>query len=163
LRSTGSAITRSPTARVLRCRLATSDGTTQSISLPSRKRRQRPLETAITIALSLIGPQCKMRGGSQRQFRGGVMSNAERPSVILVDDNQATCTLITAILHRDFSVQTAGDGMEAIEKLRIKQYAVILLDWRMPQFGGFSVLDFLKANNPDMLRSVLIVTAVLTR
>ena len=91
------------------------------------------------------------------------MSNAEKPSVLLVDDNQATCTLITAILHRDFSVETAGDGMEAIEKLRIKQYAVILLDLRMPQFDGFSVLDFLKANNPDMLRSVLIVTAVLTR
>ena len=39
------------------------------------------------------------------------MSNAEKPSVLLVDDNEETCTLITAILHRDFRVETAGDGM----------------------------------------------------
>lgn len=91
------------------------------------------------------------------------MSNAEKPSVLLVDDNEETCTLITAILHRDFGVETAGDGMEAIEKLRTKQYAAILLDLRMPQFDGFSVLDFLKGNQADTLRSVLVVTAVLTR
>jgi len=90
------------------------------------------------------------------------MSDAEKPAVLLVDDNEATCTLITAILHRDFRVETVMDGMEAIEKLRTTHYAVLLLDLRMPQFDGFSVLDFLKANQPDMLRNVLIVTAVLT-
>ena len=90
------------------------------------------------------------------------MSNAEKPVVLLVDDNEATCTLITAILRRDFQIEIASDGMEAIEKLRTNQYAVILLDLRMPQYDGFSVLDFLKANNPEMLPSVLVVTAVLT-
>jgi CheY-like chemotaxis protein len=91
------------------------------------------------------------------------MSNVEKPSVLLVDDSEETCTLIAAILRRDFRVETAGDGMEAIEKLRTKQYAAILLDLRMPLLDGFSVLDFLKANNPEVLRSVLVVTAVLTR
>ena len=33
----------------------------------------------------------------------------------------------------------------------------------MPLYDGFSVLEFLKANNPDRLRTVLVVTAVLTR
>ncbi len=91
------------------------------------------------------------------------MANAEKRSVLLVDDNEATRTLITAILQRDFHVDTAMDGMDAIERLRTNQYATILLDLRMPQYDGFSVLDFLKANSPDMLRSVLVVTAVLTQ
>ena len=91
------------------------------------------------------------------------MSNAEKRSVLLVDDNEATRTLITAILQRDFNVDTATDGMEAIERLRTNQYAAILLDLRMPQYDGFSVLDFLKANAPDTLRTVLIVTAVLSQ
>ena len=90
------------------------------------------------------------------------MSNAEKRAVLLVDDNEATRTLITAILQRDFQVDTALDGMDAIEKLKTNHYATVLLDLRMPQYDGFSVLDFLKANNPDMLGSVLVVTAVLT-
>src|SRR5436305_15286258 len=91
------------------------------------------------------------------------MSNAEKRSVLLVEDNEATGTLITAILQRDFHVDTAIDGMDAIERLRTNQYASILLDLRMPQYDGFAVLDFLKANAPDMLRSVLVVTALLTK
>src|ERR1043166_4853729 len=91
------------------------------------------------------------------------MSNAEKRSVLLVDDNEATRTLITAILQRDFDVHTAMDGMEAIERLRTSQFATIVLDLRMPQYDGFSVLDFLKANSPELLRNVLIVTAVLSQ
>ncbi len=89
------------------------------------------------------------------------MSISENPSVLLVDDNEATCTLITAVLHRDFLVDVASDGGEAIEKLRTGRYAAILLDLRMPPPDGFAVLDFLKEHAPERLRTVLVVTASL--
>lgn len=89
------------------------------------------------------------------------MSSAERPAVLLVDDNEATSTLVTAILQRDFRTEIAGDGMEAIERLRTNQYAAILLDLRMPQYDGFTVLEFLKTNQPKVLPTVLVVTALL--
>ena len=91
------------------------------------------------------------------------MPSSEKPSLLLVDDNEATRTLMVALLQREFQVESATDGNEAIEKLRTNQYAGILLDLRMPQQDGFGVLEFLKANNPDRLRTVLVVTAVLTR
>jgi len=90
------------------------------------------------------------------------MPNPEKPSVLLVDDNEATCTLIAALLRRDFRTDTAADGMEAIERLRVNQYAAIILDLRMPQHDGFEVLEFLKTNHPRMLRNVLVVTALLS-
>ena len=90
------------------------------------------------------------------------MPNIDRPFVLLIDDNEATCTLIAAVLHRDFAVDVAGDGNEAIEKLRTNQYAAILLDLRMPQPDGFAVLQFLREHSPRVLRSVLVVTAALT-
>ncbi len=90
------------------------------------------------------------------------MSSVEKPFVLLIDDNEATCTLITAILHRDFAIEVAGDGNEAIEKLRTSHYAAIILDLRMPVADGYSVLDFLKEHDPRSLRSVLVVTASLT-
>jgi CheY-like chemotaxis protein len=90
------------------------------------------------------------------------MSRIEKPYVLVVDDDEATCTLIAAILRRDFVVEAATDALEAIEKLRITNYAVVVLDLRMPQADGFSVLDHVKETRPDTLRNVLIVTALLT-
>jgi CheY-like chemotaxis protein len=86
-----------------------------------------------------------------------------KPTVLVIDDNEATRTLMTALLQRDYAVETAMDGTEAIEKLRTKQYGCTLLDLRMPQQDGFAVLDFLKENNPDRLKTVLVVTALLTK
>ena len=91
------------------------------------------------------------------------MSRVEKPYVLVADDNEATCTLITALLHRDFDVESAFDGREAIERLRTRRYAALLLDLRMPQSDGFAVLDFLKEHQAKMLTRVLIVTAALTR
>jgi CheY-like chemotaxis protein len=89
------------------------------------------------------------------------MSPVERPAVLVVDDNEATCTLITAILQHDFRVEIAIDGMDAIEKIKTTRFASILLDLRMPHYDGFTTLDFLKANQPNALRTVLVVTAVM--
>lgn len=89
------------------------------------------------------------------------MSRVEKPYVLLADDNEATCTLITALLHRDFNVEVASDGQEAIERLRTRRYAALLLDLRMPHVDGFAVLDDLNEHQPKMLSSVLVVTAAL--
>lgn len=86
----------------------------------------------------------------------------EKPFVLLADDNEATCTLITALLQADFAVDVASDGAEAIEKLKHRQYAVILLDLLMPVVDGYAVLDFIKANRPELLSVVLVVTASLS-
>lgn len=82
--------------------------------------------------------------------------------VLLADDNEATCTLITALLQQEFVVETTCDGAEAIEKLKSRRYAAILLDLLMPNVDGYAVLDFLTEEQPDVLRRVLIVTASLS-
>src|SRR5438874_5653275 len=90
------------------------------------------------------------------------MTKNDKPFVLLVDDNEATCTLVTALLQRDFTIEIAGDGGEAIEKLKTKQYASILLDLRMPNVDGFAVLDFLREHSPNALRRVIVLTAALS-
>lgn len=91
------------------------------------------------------------------------MEKSDKPIVLLVDDDEPTCTLMTALLQKDFAVDVATDGLQAIERLRINAYSAIILDLLMPQVDGYGVLDFLKENNPAVLRSVLVVTAALTR
>ena len=87
----------------------------------------------------------------------------EKSRVLVVDDNDATVTLLTALLRHDFVVETAGDGYAAIEKLRTNAYATILLDLKMPVLDGFGVLDHIRDNDPEILRKVLVLTAALTR
>jgi CheY-like chemotaxis protein len=86
----------------------------------------------------------------------------EKPPVLLVDDNEATCTLIRAVLGPEFTVDAVSDGNAAIEKLKSLQYSAILLDLLMPVTSGYVVLDFLRAERPDLLPRVLVVTAALT-
>ena len=90
------------------------------------------------------------------------MSRTDKPFVLLVDDNEATCTLVTAILQRDFNVEIASDGLKALDKLKTGNYGAVLLDLRMPQLDGFGVLDWIQANRPELLRQILVLTAALS-
>ncbi len=91
------------------------------------------------------------------------MTTNEKPVVLLIDDNEATCTLITAVLQREFVTDAVPDGADAIERLKTRRYAAILLDLRMPNIDGYAVLEHLKSTRPDLLPSVLVVTASLTQ
>ncbi len=90
------------------------------------------------------------------------MSKAEKPSILVVDDNAETRTLLTAIFQRDFIIEVASDGSEALEKIRTRRYGSILLDLRMPQYDGFAVLEYLKESQPDVLSRVIILTALVS-
>lgn len=85
----------------------------------------------------------------------------EKPCVLLVDDNDATRTLITALLRKDHEVELAIDGAEAIERLKIRNYDAIILDLLMPEVDGFGVLDHLKGSGDGLLRRVVVCTAAL--
>ena len=90
------------------------------------------------------------------------MSRPEKPFVLLVDDNEATGTLVRAILQRDFNVEIATDGMEALDRLKTGMYAAVLLDLRMPQLDGYGVLDFMKTQRAELLGCTIVFTAALT-
>jgi two-component system, sensor histidine kinase len=90
------------------------------------------------------------------------MSSDTRPVVLLVDDNHETCTLVQALLRREFSVDVAHDGVQALELMKTRAYAAVLLDLRMPVLDGFGVLEAVRELRPTMLAKIVIVTASLT-
>jgi CheY-like chemotaxis protein len=86
----------------------------------------------------------------------------EKPCVLLVDDNEATCTLVTAVLQRDFVTDVCNDGAEAIEKLKNGKYAAIVLDLLMPPPNGYDIMDILVKSRPEMLKRTVVMTAALS-
>lgn len=69
-----------------------------------------------------------------------------RPVLLLADDFEDGRDLYTAYLElKGYTVVTAGDGVEAVERARAARPALILLDVRMPRMSGLEALRVLKA------------------
>ena len=65
--------------------------------------------------------------------------------VLLVDDNKDAREVLAELLERlSCDVQTAGDGLEALDMTRIRQPQVLLLDLQMPRLGGIETAKELR-------------------
>ena len=84
------------------------------------------------------------------------------PRALIVDDDEPIRVMLSAILRQQgFAVDTARDGDDAIKCLRKETgYKVILLDLMMPRVNGYDVLRHVAANWPDLLKRIIVATAV---
>ena len=83
------------------------------------------------------------------------------PKALVVDDDEPIRKLLAKVVeHAGFTVQTAKDGAEAINRIDENGYDVILLDLMMPRVDGYQVLDHLRDEHPDKVRCTIVATAV---
>lgn len=76
--------------------------------------------------------------------------NREKSTIMIVDDDKMTCSLIKKIFDKDYEVVIKNNGEEAIEYLSNSgsvNISCIFLDLLMPVLDGFSVLDYLNSHN----------------
>jgi DNA-binding response OmpR family regulator len=68
----------------------------------------------------------------------------ERPTILIVDDDEPTQKLLAVLMERyGFEPEVAPNGAVAIERLKERDYACIILDLMMPDVGGRDVIAFL--------------------
>lgn len=85
---------------------------------------------------------------------------SRRRGALVVDDDATIRNLVTLILLREnFTVETASDGIEAVLKLGLNEYDVIVLDLMMPSLSGGNVLEYLEQERPEMFGHVVVMTA----
>ncbi|HWP04567.1 MAG TPA: response regulator [Polyangiaceae bacterium] len=81
-------------------------------------------------------------------------------AILVVDDSKVMRDMIVACLRAipGTSFVHASSGLEAIERLSLAPFDLMVLDLNMPDVGGVEVLEFVRGQ--DRLRSlpVLIVT-----
>jgi DNA-binding response OmpR family regulator len=81
-------------------------------------------------------------------------------SVLVVEDDPAIRRLVTMVLQRHgYVVEIAADGLEAVLKLGLHDYDVIILDLMMPNLDGFTFLSTLADNAPERLQRVIVTSA----
>ena len=85
----------------------------------------------------------------------------KRPRILVVDDEVRNLRLMEAMLiPLGYDVILAGDGEEALEKVRALPPDVILLDIMMPRMDGFEVARRLKENEETTIIPIVMVTAL---
>ncbi|HET7219805.1 MAG TPA: HD domain-containing phosphohydrolase [Vicinamibacterales bacterium] len=84
----------------------------------------------------------------------------ERARVLVVDDEETNRKLLTRLLSRDYSVETAPDGEEALALLERIDVDLVLLDVRLPGLDGFEVCARLKRLPRTRLVPVVLVTGL---
>jgi len=82
------------------------------------------------------------------------------PRILVVDDNRMNLRAIRESLEEQgYQVSEAGDGQEAIARVRDAAPDLILLDLVMPKLNGIEVCRILKAQDRFRLIPVILLTA----
>jgi chemosensory pili system protein ChpA (sensor histidine kinase/response regulator) len=80
----------------------------------------------------------------------------EQPTVMVVDDSITIRKVTTRFLERNnYKVETAKDGVDAVQKLQDFTPALILLDIEMPRMDGFELATHIRNN--ERLKNVPII------
>lgn len=81
-------------------------------------------------------------------------------TIIVADDSKIIQNLIQKAIGENINVLLASNGKEAIEQLsRAANTTIgILLDLNMPEYDGFTVLDYFKTNNLFKKYPVVIIS-----
>ncbi len=82
--------------------------------------------------------------------------------LLVVDDEEEICDFLKSFFEdRQYIVETAHSGVQALEKVRKFNPHIILLDIQMPEMDGMKALKIIKQENPQI--KVIMVTAVETQ
>jgi two-component system, chemotaxis family, chemotaxis protein CheY len=77
--------------------------------------------------------------------------------ILVVDDSKVMREMMVACLRAQPGLEFAhaASGLEAIEKLSLKKFDLMLLDLNMPDIGGIEVVEFVRSQ--DRLRDLPVV------
>jgi CheY-like chemotaxis protein len=79
---------------------------------------------------------------------------------LVIDDSMLIRHTICRFLeNRGFKVETAADGVAALETLKVLRPDLILTDLQMPKLNGYQLIDALKANKETSDIPVVVLAA----
>src|SRR5262245_35215796 len=82
-----------------------------------------------------------------------------KPRVLVVDDNEANRAAFESVLERDYTVRLASTGERALQLALTEEFAVILLDVRMPGMDGFETAELLRKRESTRHTPIIFLSA----
>jgi two-component system, cell cycle response regulator len=77
--------------------------------------------------------------------------------ILLVDDEPTQRLIMARLLKRaGYDVETAGNGKEALAKLQVEDYQLMITDWEMPEMDGIALCSALRAQQRGYIYTILL-------
>lgn len=88
----------------------------------------------------------------------------DRKKILVVDDEEQNVKLLSSLLRAEgYETETASNGREAVQKVKVVSPDLVLLDIMMPDMDGYEACSLIK-NDPESANiPVVIVTALSDR
>lgn len=84
-----------------------------------------------------------------------------KPKILIVDDNVSNIIVIEELLSDlDVELIRAKSGLEAIEKTKVQEFALILMDVQMPGMDGFEAVEIIRQDDKNILLPIIYITAI---
>ena len=83
--------------------------------------------------------------------------SAQKPTVLVCDDEESVQAAIRLVLEQDYDLVFASDGEDALRQFQARPADLVLLDLKMPKKDGLEVLQELMGRQPPP--RVLMLTA----
>jgi two-component system chemotaxis sensor kinase CheA len=98
---------------------------------------------------------------SSRVFEPRADQAAPRKRVLIVDDSITTRTLEKSILEAvGYAVEVATDGVDALQKLRVQRFDLMLSDVQMPRMDGIELVTRVRADAELRRLKVVLVSSL---
>ena len=80
--------------------------------------------------------------------------------LLIVDDSKVMRDMVAACLRPlgEVTFDFAASGLEAIERLALAAYNLVVLDLNMPDVGGIEVIEFIRSQDKLRALPILVVT-----
>ena len=131
--------------------------------IPSVHRRQRgePAPTAATaLAREFVSEAFRwLDDGSTAPAEDDAEVAGPRARVLVVDDNADMRDYVAGLLSGEYDVETAADGLEALERVAARPPDLVLTDVMMPRLDGFGLLEKLHADPATVGLPVVMLSA----
>ena len=89
-------------------------------------------------------------------------ARARSPRILVVDDEPFVAQLLVETLVGDgYEVDTAANGLLALEQIKRHSYDLILSDLRMPDLDGLALYRQLELRRPDLLRRMIFISGTI--